>query len=100
MFLIDKTVEKPLTFFYIYLLKMYYTTMYYNYNSRQFGLLQITTTPYYNLRWLVYYNSRGLLLKFTKGTTIDDRTLGGGSGGGRGIMNHTYKTCKNLESLF
>ena len=42
------------------------------YNSRQLGLLQITTTCYYNLRSLGYYNSRQLLLQFTTGITIYD----------------------------
>ena len=42
------------------------------YNSRQLGLLQITMTCYYNVRWLGYYNSRQLLLQFTTGITIYD----------------------------
>ena len=42
------------------------------YNSRQLGLLPITTTCYYNLRSLGYYNSRQLLLQFTTGITIYD----------------------------
>ena len=45
------------------------------YNSRQLGLLQITTTCLYNLRSLGYYNSRQLLLQFTTGITIHDRTV-------------------------
>ena len=51
------------------------------YNSRQLGLLQITTTCYHNLRQLGYYNSRQLLFQFTTGITfydiitIHDRTV-------------------------
>ena len=41
------------------------TTMCY-YNTRKLGLLQITTTCYYNLRQLI--------LKFTTGITIHERT--------------------------
>ena len=35
------------------------------YNSLELGLLQFTTTYYYNLRQLGYYNLRRLLLQFT-----------------------------------
>ena len=45
------------------------------YNSRQLGLLQITTTCHYTLRSLGYYNSRQLLLQFTTSITIHDRTV-------------------------
>ena len=36
--------------------------MCYNYNSRQLGLSEITTTSYYKLRQLGHYNSRQLFL--------------------------------------
>ena len=52
--------------------KMMTMTMWY-YNSRQLGLLQITTTCYYKLRYLGYYKSLQLLLQFTTGITIHDR---------------------------
>ena len=42
------------------------------YNSQRLGLLQITTTCYYNLRYPGYYNSRQLLLQCTTGITIYD----------------------------
>ena len=42
------------------------------YNSRQLGLLQITTS-YYNLQQLGYYNSRQQLLQFTIGVRIHDQ---------------------------
>ena len=60
MFLIEKniSVDKPLRLRTI----TKYDNVLYNYNSRQLGLSEITTTCYYKLRQLCHYNSRQLFL--------------------------------------